>query len=51
MTEIGFKNIPLSSEHTEIMKEGLVISIIPLLTRGIGALSCPNCKAEKSIMI
>ena len=51
MTEVGFKNIPLTGDHTEIMKEGLVISIIPLLTRGMGALSCPNCKAQKSLMI
>jgi hypothetical protein len=33
------------------MKEGLVISIIPLFTRGSGAMVCPNCKAEKSIYI
>jgi len=33
------------------MKEGLVISIIPLFTRGSGATVCPNCKAEKTIFI
>lgn len=33
------------------MKEGLIISIIPLFTRGSGAVICPNCKAEKSLLI
>lgn len=33
------------------MKEGLIISIIPLFTKGAGALVCPNCKAEKTLVI
>lgn len=33
------------------MKEGLVISIIPLFTRGSGAATCPNCKVEKFVYI
>jgi uncharacterized Zn finger protein (UPF0148 family) len=33
------------------MKEGLIISIIPLFTKGSGALVCPNCKAEKTLLI
>ncbi len=33
------------------MKEGLIISVIPLFTRGSGAIVCPNCKAEKILLI
>ena len=33
------------------MKEGLLISIIPLFTKGSGAIVCPNCKAEKELLI
>lgn len=51
MTEEGFKEIPLTSDQREIMTEGLIISIIPLFTRGSGAAVCPNCKAEKQLLI
>ena len=51
LTELGFKTIPLTEEQTQIMKEGLVISINALFTRGSGALVCPNCKPEKKLLI
>ena len=51
MTELAFKEIPLSKEHEELMREGLIISIISLFTRGTGAIACPNCKPEKKLLV
>ena len=51
MTELGFSTIPLNEDHTHLMKDGLSLSIIPLLTRGSGAVVCPNCKPEKKLLI